>query len=84
MNLQRELGKFILFSWYDKANSFRFFSRPGLLTDHLGDMRATQGNIIFACSDWALGWRSFIDGAIEEGTRAAMAVRSSLSERSHL
>lgn len=47
-------------------------------------MRATQGNIIFACSDWALGWRSFIDGAIEEGTRAAMAVRSSLSERSHL
>jgi monoamine oxidase len=47
-------------------------------------MRATQGNIIFACSDWALGWRSFIDGAIEEGTRAAMAVRSSLSERANL
>lgn len=62
----------------------RFFPRPGLLTDHLGDMRATQGNIIFACSDWALGWRSFIDGAIEEGTRAAMAVRSSLSERANL
>ncbi|KAJ4114779.1 hypothetical protein NW768_011333 [Fusarium equiseti] len=61
-----------------------FFSRPGLLSDHLSDMRASQGNIIFACSDWALGWRSFIDGAIEEGTRAAMTLRSSLSERSHL
>ncbi|KAK6700964.1 hypothetical protein SNK04_010899 [Fusarium graminearum] len=61
-----------------------FFSRPGLLADHLGDMRASQGNIIFACSDWALGWRSFIDGAIEEGTRAAMVLRSTLSERSHL
>ncbi|KAF5020907.1 hypothetical protein F66182_7059 [Fusarium sp. NRRL 66182] len=61
-----------------------FFSRPGLLTDHLGDMRANHGNVVFACSDWALGWRSFIDGAIEEGTRAAMAVRSSLSDRARL
>lgn len=84
MSLQRELGKYISFLRYGKTDCCRFFSRPGLLTDHLGDMRATQGNIVFACSDWALGWRSFIDGAIEEGTRAAMAVRSSLSERSHL
>lgn len=84
MNLLREPGKQIPFLQHGEANSYRFFSRPGLLTDHLGNMRATQGNIIFACSDWALGWRSFIDGAIEEGTRAAMAVRSSLSERSHL
>lgn len=41
-------------------------------------MRAGQGNLFFASSDWALGWRSFIDGAIEEGTRAAIAVRNSL------
>lgn len=41
-------------------------------------MRARQGNVIFANSDWAVGWRSFIDGAIEEGTRAAMTVKDEL------
>lgn len=43
-------------------------------------MRARQGNIFFASSDWALGWRSFIDGAIEEGTRAGLAVRNDLAQ----
>ncbi|KAJ6443746.1 flavin-containing amine oxidoreductase [Purpureocillium lavendulum] len=55
-----------------------FFPAPGLLSSHLRDMRERQGNIVFACSDWALGWRSFIDGAIEEGTRAAATVRADL------
>jgi hypothetical protein len=31
-----------------------------------------------ANSDWAVGWRSFIDGAIEEGSRAALAVQRDL------
>lgn len=55
-----------------------FFSPPKLLADHLEDMRARHGNILFANSDWALGWRSFIDGAIEEGCRAAFEVRTEL------
>ncbi|KAF2010245.1 amine oxidase [Aaosphaeria arxii CBS 175.79] len=55
-----------------------FFSPPGLLSNHLNDMRATHGNVVFANSDWALGWRSFIDGAIEEGERAALIVRRDL------
>lgn len=37
-------------------------------------MRARHGHVLFANSDWAVGWRSFIDGAIEEGTRAAAEV----------
>lgn len=41
-------------------------------------MQARHGNIFFACSDWASGWRSFIDGAIEEGGKAAIAVRADL------
>ncbi|KAM3428026.1 hypothetical protein MY4824_009092 [Beauveria thailandica] len=36
------------------------------------------GNIFFASSNWASGWRSFIDGAIEEGTRAAASVQADL------
>ncbi|OMP87168.1 Monoamine oxidase N [Diplodia seriata] len=57
-----------------------FFSPPKLLADHLEDMRARHGNVFFASSDWALLWRSFIDGAIEEGARAAMAVKTELAK----
>ncbi|KAM3505970.1 hypothetical protein MY11210_007745 [Beauveria gryllotalpidicola] len=59
-----------------------FFPAPGLLASHFEELRARQGNIFFASSDWASGWRSFIDGAIEEGTRAAASVRADLIGRS--
>ncbi|KAJ2971217.1 hypothetical protein NQ176_g7803 [Zarea fungicola] len=58
-----------------------FFSAPGLLASHFEELRARQGNVFFASSDWASGWRSFIDGAIEEGTRAAASVRADLIGR---
>ena len=50
-----------------------------MVTNYLQDMRASHGNVFFASADWAVGWRSFIDGAIEEGTRAASNVVQSLS-----
>jgi monoamine oxidase len=56
----------------------RFFPGPEFLTKYLEDLRLREGNIFFASSDWAVGWRSFIDGAIEEGTRAALAVKRDL------
>ena len=56
----------------------RFFPSPGFITKSLEDLRARQGNVFFANSDWAVGWRSFIDGAIEEGSRAALAVQRDL------
>lgn len=59
----------------------RFFPPPKLISNHLDDMRASHGNILFASADWAVGWRSFIDGAIEEGTRAAMTVVRDLRNR---
>ncbi|KAJ5753281.1 hypothetical protein N7520_010198 [Penicillium odoratum] len=49
-----------------------------LLSSSLDAMRARHENIVFANSDWAVGWRSFIDAAIEEGTRAAMTVKTKL------
>jgi monoamine oxidase len=64
-----------------------FFSPPELLSTSLDAMRARHGNVVFANSDWAVGWRSFIDGAIEEGTRAAMTVKelqATPASRSHL
>ena len=56
----------------------RFFPAPKFLSKYLDSLRARQGNVFFANSDWAVGWRSFIDGAIEEGTRAAVDVLNDL------
>ncbi|KXH40561.1 monoamine oxidase N [Colletotrichum nymphaeae SA-01] len=82
MNIER-----IVFHNWSKdefAKGAWFFPGPGLLSNHLNDMRACHGKVFFASSDWALGWRSFIDGAIEEGTRAALAVRNDLGRGEHV
>jgi monoamine oxidase len=72
-----EIERLVFHNWSkdEFAKGAWFFSPPELLVNHLGDMRARHGNVLFANSDWALGWRSFIDGAIEEGTRAGLEVR---------
>ena len=57
----------------------RFFSSPGFVSESLDDLRSKHGNIHFANSDWSVGWRSFIDGAIEEGARAAFLVKNDLA-----
>ena len=53
-------------------------SRPGQMSKFIGDLQKKQGNIHFANSDWASGWRGFIDGAIEQGLVAAHQVRDEL------
>lgn len=47
-------------------------------TRDVGALREPHGNVHFANADWAVGWRGFIDGAIEEGTRAAKTVNKGL------
>ncbi|KAH4068430.1 amine oxidase [Parastagonospora nodorum] len=71
-----EIQRLVFHNWSkdEFAKGAWFFAPPKLLVNHLDDMRAQHGSIVFASSDWALGWRSFIDGAIEEGTRAALQV----------
>ncbi|KAJ5103939.1 hypothetical protein N7532_004468 [Penicillium argentinense] len=65
-----------------------FFAPPGLVSNSLESLRRRHGNVHFANADWALGWRGFIDGAIEEGTRAAKDVKDGLkpppAPRAHL
>ncbi|RAK79949.1 flavin monoamine oxidase family protein [Aspergillus fijiensis CBS 313.89] len=75
-----DIKKIVFHNWSkdEFAKGAWFFPGPGLLSKHLADMRSKQRNIYFSNSDWALGWRSFIDGAIEEGTRAALFVRNDL------
>jgi monoamine oxidase len=45
---------------------------------YLDALRERHGNVLFASGDWAYGWRGFIDGAIEEGCRAAKDISDEL------
>ncbi|KAJ5456917.1 hypothetical protein N7530_012191 [Penicillium desertorum] len=75
-----DIQRLVFHNWSkdEFAKGAWFFSPPGLLSTSLDAMRARHGNVVFANSDWAVGWRGFIDGAIEEGTRAAMTVKDDL------
>ncbi|RYC85679.1 Monoamine oxidase N [Fusarium oxysporum f. sp. narcissi] len=53
--------------------------RPDFAFRYLEALRKREGNVLFANADWALGWRGFIDGAIEEGTRVAFEVKNELA-----
>jgi monoamine oxidase len=55
-----------------------FFPGKNFVTKYLEALRQNHGNVHFASSDWALGWRSFVDGAVEEGGRGAKEVIESL------
>jgi len=48
--------------------------RKGQMTHSLAALREPHGVVHFAGGDIALGWRGFIDGAIESGTRVARDV----------
>lgn len=53
--------------------------RPGQLTRMIPELRKAEGCVFFASGDSAIGWRSFIDGAIESGYHAAREIDGYLS-----
>jgi len=55
--------------------------RKGQATKYLAALREPHGRVHFAGADWALGWRGFIDGAIESGIRVAQQVVAQLDDR---
>ncbi|KXH55793.1 lysyl oxidase-like protein 2/3/4 [Colletotrichum salicis] len=42
------------------------------------ELRRGHGNVVMASGDWAVGWRGFIDGAVEQGVIAAQRVKGLL------
>ncbi|HDR9494402.1 flavin monoamine oxidase family protein [Burkholderia stabilis] len=56
------------------------FYHPGQMENALTPLRTREGAIFFASADSALGWRGFIDGAIESGTRTAQEVHAFLDQ----
>lgn len=56
--------------------------RPGQMTKYLAKLREPEGLVYFAGGDIALGWRGFIDGAIESGNQVAHELLARLAGRS--
>jgi monoamine oxidase len=54
---------------------------PGQTTRALAALQAPAPPLFFASTDWARGWRGFIDGAIEDGLRGARDVLAFLRPR---
>lgn len=48
--------------------------RAGYITKYLAELQKRHGNVLFANADWANGWRSFIEGAMEQGALAGETV----------
>lgn len=53
--------------------------RPGQYSRYLKQLQRNEGRLVFANSDWASGWRGFIDGAVESGLRASQLVKAALA-----
>lgn len=56
------------------AKSGAAWYRAGFLTKYLAELQKRHGNVLMANADWANGWRSFIEGAMEQGALAADVV----------
>lgn len=52
---------------------------PGFAHKYQPELQKTHGNVHFASADWADGWRGFVDGAMEQGMRAAQNVSMELA-----
>ncbi len=65
------LGPFSLGTWCTY--------RPKQVTQYLDALRKTEGLVHFASADSALGWRGFMDGAIESGVNTGRAVAAALA-----
>lgn len=52
--------------------------RRGQFTGARTEFLRTDTRLLFAGSDWAKGWNSFVDGAIESGLAAARAIKEKL------
>lgn len=56
----------------------------GAMSEYLEELQKPHGNVVFASSDFAHGWRGFVDGAIESGRDAVGVVSRLLSKAQEL
>ena len=56
--------------------------RRGQFTGARREFMDASGRLRFAGSDWARGWNSFVDGAIETGITTARSITADAATRS--
>lgn len=79
-NPKIEVLDFTYHDWVSDVNTQGTWCtfKPLQMTKYLAAAQLSEGNIHFAGSDIALGWRGFIDGAIESGVRVAREIELSI------
>ncbi|CAG9950588.1 unnamed protein product [Clonostachys rosea f. rosea IK726] len=76
-----EVAGYVSHDWVNDPFSKGTWSSwtPGCMTKYLNELQKNHGRVVMASSDWADGWRGFIDGAIERGVLAAKQIHMKLA-----
>ncbi|USP81287.1 hypothetical protein yc1106_08561 [Curvularia clavata] len=82
MTLDKNVRGYVLHSWSNDpfTKGAWFAAAPGWATKNLKVLQEPHGRVFMGSADWAQGWRGFIDGAIEQGARAAMVTKLALDQ----
>lgn len=56
--------------------------RPGDMSTYAEALQQSHGKVVMASADWANGFAGFVDGAIEQGAKAASRVKTELAKPS--
>lgn len=51
------------------------------MSKYQDELQKPHHNIFFASADWAHGWRAAIDGALEQGSMAALEITKAIRRR---
>lgn len=77
---EKDIKRIVFHNWHkdEFARGAWEWFKPNQVTKYLDALRVKQGNIWFGSADWAMGWRGFLDGGIEDGQRVAKEVTDDL------
>lgn len=76
----KDMKRVVFHNWHkdEFAQGAWEWFKPGQVSKYLDALRERQGNIWFGSADWAMGWRGFLDGGIEDGQRVAKEVAENM------
>ncbi|KAF3762768.1 amine oxidase [Cryphonectria parasitica EP155] len=80
---EKDLKRIVFHNWHkdEFARGAWEWFKSNQVSKYLDALRTRQGNIFFGSADWAMGWRGFLDGGIEDGQRVAKEVADDLKTK---
>lgn len=82
---EKDIKRIVFHNWHNDEyarGAWEWF-KPNQVSKYLDALREKQGNIWFGSADWAMGWRGFLDGGIEDGLRVAKEVAEDLKKSTY-